>query len=387
MAADASRLYGYVELHDCQRPPQPLQIPPQLVACPPEFPEQTTLMQSALLRRLKYFAKLLLGVAIVGYLIYQAQSHQRFEEIWHNEKDWAMLAASLGCVAAAVLLSIFRWYLLVQAVDLPFTLWDAFRLGSLGFALNFIGPGGVGGDLFKSVAIAREHPNRKSQAVATVITDRLIGLTSLLLTTSTAILATGLLWDPSFHAGIRSLAALAVGGLVAILVVGGLFMAPGRTGESALRVVKSLPLVGRVAGNMFVACQMISRRPDLLISSIGFGVSVHILLVFSFHAVALGLPLDHPPLIQHFCIVPLAETAGAVPLTPGGLGATEAALAALYSSVGADHNSGLIVALVQRIVMLSVGVLAIMFYYTHRESTRSIMQEAEEAMDRQTAEP
>ncbi len=342
---------------------------------PPASPP--AMSASPRIQHLKAVAKLLLGLAIVAFLIYQAQSHQRFEEILHEQKNWSMLATSLGCVVAAVLLGFVRWYLLVRAVDLPFTARDALRLGSLGFALNFVGPGGVGGDLFKGVALAREHPNRKSEAIATVIADRLIGLTSLLIVTSSAILLTGMLWNPTLSAGVRGLAAVTVGAMALVLVVGGLFMAPGRVSEGAARVLSRVPIAGKVVGNLFVACQVMSRRAQLLLTAIAVGITVHLLLVLSFHTVAVGLPLEHPPLSEHFCIVPLAETAGAVPLTPGGLGTTEAALAGLYASVGADANSGVIVALGQRLVMLTAGVAAIGYYLTQRQSVDAAMHEAE----------
>ena len=331
---------------------------------------------SPILRRLKPVVKLLLGLAIVGYLVYQAQSHQKFDDLLHEQKDWPMLATSLACVVGAVLLGFVRWYLLVRAVDLPFTPGDAFRLGSLGFALNFVGPGGVGGDLFKGVALAREHRDRKSEAVATVIADRLIGLTTLLIVTSSAILFTGLLWNAGVPASARALAGMTVGMLVVVLVVGGLFMAPGRISEGAARVLSGIPGVGRVVGNLFVSCQIMSRRPERLVPAIVLGIAVHLLLVFSFHTVAVGLPLEHPPLGDHFCIVPLAETAGAIPLTPGGLGTTEAALAGLYVAMGAEASAGTIVALGQRLVMLTAGVVAIAYYLTQRQSVDAAMHEA-----------
>src|SRR5690606_38280137 len=127
--------------------------------------------------------------------LYQAQGHEKFDEIVHQPKNWFLLATALGCVAAGVLLGFVRWLLLVQAIGLPFTLADAVRLGSLGFALNFVGPGGVGGDVFKGVALAREHHRRRSEAVATVIADRAIGLLTLLGVAGLANLLTGKLWD------------------------------------------------------------------------------------------------------------------------------------------------------------------------------------------------
>ncbi len=154
-------------------------------------------------------------------------------------------------------------------------------------------------------------------------------------------------------------------------------MAPTRVSESTARLLSRVPVAGRVVGNLFVACQVMSRRPERLALAFVLGISVHLLLVFSFYTVAVGLPLDHPPLGTHFCIVPLAETAGAIPLTPGGLGTTEAALAGLYQAVGGDANSGVVVALGQRLVMLTAGVAAIAYYLTQRQSLDAVLHEAE----------
>ena len=65
-------------------------------------------------------------------------------------------------------------------LHLPFRLRDAFRLGFLAFLLNFVSVGAVGGDLFKAFFIARDQPGRRTEAVATVVVDRLVGFYALL---------------------------------------------------------------------------------------------------------------------------------------------------------------------------------------------------------------
>ncbi len=92
----------------------------------------------------------------------------------------------LNFVAIAVMVTIctcvqfFRWYLLVRALDLPFTIGAAYRLGLVGSFWNTFAPGSVGGDLVKAYYIARGQPGRRAAAVATVIVDRLVGLFGLL---------------------------------------------------------------------------------------------------------------------------------------------------------------------------------------------------------------
>src|SRR5262249_13871104 len=73
---------------------------------------------------------------------------------------------------------LFRWYFLVRAQDLPFTLPDALRLGFIGFFFNTFMPGSVGGDVIKAAFVAREQ-SRRTVAVATVIMDRAIALWAL----------------------------------------------------------------------------------------------------------------------------------------------------------------------------------------------------------------
>src|SRR5262249_3418090 len=73
----------------------------------------------------------------------------------------------------ALLLTLVRWYWLVRAQDLPFTLPDALRIGLIGFFFNTFLPGAVGGDIIKAAFLAREQ-SRRTVAVATVIMDRVI---------------------------------------------------------------------------------------------------------------------------------------------------------------------------------------------------------------------
>ena len=332
-------------------------------------------------RHLKSALKLLLGLAIVAYLFYQAKSGEKFEEILHEPKNWRLLAVSLGCVAAAVLCGFVRWYLLVRAVDLPFTLGDAFRLGSLGFALNFVAPGGVGGDLFKVVALAREHSNRKSEAVATVVADRVMGLAGLLIVTSSALLITGLPWGSHATSAIQTLSYFVLAFTAGLFIGLGLLMLPGPTGKTIARTLAKVPVAGHFVSRLFSACHLITRKSQFLFPALALSVVVHLLLVLSFYYVAQALPVEHPSLAVHFCIVPLAETAGVLPLTPGGLGTTEAALNALYTAVGASGDVGTFVAFGQRLVMLSVGTLAIGYFLLQRKNVEAALHEAEEELE------
>ena len=75
----------------------------------------------------------------------------------------------------ATIVTIVRWHFLVRAVDLPLRMRDTLRLGFLGYLYNFVLPGGVGGDFVKGGFLAREQPGRRTEAVLTVLVDRIVG--------------------------------------------------------------------------------------------------------------------------------------------------------------------------------------------------------------------
>src|SRR5262245_27483918 len=102
-----------------------------------------------------------------------------FDRLWNEPKNWSMLAIAAALKLTAIMITFVRWFFLVRALNLPFRLRDAFRLGFLGYLFNLIAPGAVGGDLFKAVFIAREQPGRRGAAISSVIVDRLIGLYAL----------------------------------------------------------------------------------------------------------------------------------------------------------------------------------------------------------------
>src|SRR5207237_1407470 len=98
--------------------------------------------------------------------------------VFERPVDWHFLVLAGVLGLASVLLTFVRWYFLVRAQELPFTLPSALRLGMIGFYLSTFLPGAVGGDIIKAAFIAREQ-SRRTVAVTTVIMDRVIGLCGL----------------------------------------------------------------------------------------------------------------------------------------------------------------------------------------------------------------
>ena len=125
-----------------------------------------------------------LAAAILAYLFFQLRDDDGFQRLLEQPKNWGMLAAAQALVLTALAVNYIRWYVLGRALDLDFSIRDAFRLGALGMLLNQVSPGALGGDLFKAVFIAREQPGKRTEAVASVLIDRVVGLYAMLLVAS-----------------------------------------------------------------------------------------------------------------------------------------------------------------------------------------------------------
>jgi hypothetical protein len=126
---------------------------------------------------LKLLLKYGLGFALLGYVIidnWTALGNVFRETTFHT----APLMMATLIAAVGLMITFLRWHLLVCAVGLPFSRYNAIRLGLVGYYFNTFLPGSIGGDIIKAFAIAREQ-SRRTVAVATVLIDRIIGLWAL----------------------------------------------------------------------------------------------------------------------------------------------------------------------------------------------------------------
>src|SRR5262249_9258247 len=137
-----------------------------------------------------------------------------------HEVRWAYFLAAFVIYLVALLITLFRWYVLVRAQELPITLLGALRYGFIGVFFNTFLPGSVGGDIIKAAALARAQ-DRRTVAVATVIMDRVIalwGLVWFVAALGTVFWAAGLL-EGNSKAASETIVAVAVGIVLASTAV------------------------------------------------------------------------------------------------------------------------------------------------------------------------
>lgn len=324
-------------------------------------------------------AKVGLAAAILGFLLTRIQGQDGFERLLSEPKRWGYLLLAQALVLVAFTLSFVRWFLLVRGLDLEFRLRDAFRLGTLGFMLNQVSPGSVGGDLLKAVFIAREQPGKKTEAVATVLIDRVIGLYGMLLIASLGLALASDTFDSeklrsSLRMTVWSAAIVGTAGLAFVL-------SPYSTGKRVRSLADKLPLVGHTVTRLIEAADVYRSRRGYLFAGLAMALFTHCALITAFWAVSQGLPVTGPTFVQNASLVPVCLVAGAVLPTPGGLGGTEGAVEFLYTSIGAKQGDGTIVALAYRAITYIFAGIGAFYYFTSRKKVDELLHEAEELAD------
>jgi uncharacterized protein (TIRG00374 family) len=317
--------------------------------------------------------KYLLAGAVLSYVVYanwEPEGGRGLGDVWQRhivEREpinGAFLLFAFVIHAAGLMTTLVRWYLLVRAQDMPFTLLSAFRLGTLGFLFSAFLPGSVGGDVVKAATLARGQ-SRQTVAIATVIMDRLMSLWALIFLVAgvgTTFWIAHILDGHALAASIPVIVGADVisGVLLTIWIVMGLFSLE-RTDRFALRLQR-LPRIGGPLAQLWHVVWLYRSRP----ASIGWAVvlstfsNVCDILAFYFYVLTFwdALPANPlPSFAAHFIIMPIGLIISAIPLFPGGAGIGEAGYGGLYELFDAAPANGILSSLLFRVSGWVIGIL------------------------------
>jgi uncharacterized membrane protein YbhN (UPF0104 family) len=121
-------------------------------------------------------AKFAISAGLIYYLFRQAVQSDDFGTLFDTPKQWHWLGLGFLACLAALVIGFLRWHMLVLALGLPFKIVDAVRLGFIGLFFCVFTIGVAGGDTMRAIYVCRQSPGRKTEVIASVVFDRLIGL-------------------------------------------------------------------------------------------------------------------------------------------------------------------------------------------------------------------
>jgi len=241
----------------------------------------------------------------------------------------------------------------------------------------------VAGDSLKAVMLIHRNPRRKTEAVASVLVDRVLGLYALLLLAAIASLllpAQQLAQlDVKDRAAIVRLCWCVQAAAILSTVGLGVMLIPAVTRSRLWDVLEHTPLIGPILHKLVAAMRAYRQRVDLLVAAIGVSFIVHLsyIIAILLMTFSIGIPREYRPApASIFVIVPPSMIAGALPI-----GFYEVAITLLFraaSPPGAPDNMGLLIALAYRIIQISIATIGMGYWLAGRSEVRELMHEAEE---------
>jgi uncharacterized protein (TIRG00374 family) len=244
-------------------------------------------------------------------------------ELWHtlNMVDPGSLLLSLVCMGMTIVLGLLRWRMVLGVQGLNLSLPRTAEISLVAHFFNSFLLGSTGGDLLKAYYAARETHHKKTEAVMTVLVDRLVGLFAMLLFAALMMLPNLALL--SHHSRLAALAWLVVlmmagcGALVILSFWGGI----SKSLPQARVWLRRLPK-GELVERALEACREFGRDRLFLVRMLAISMVLNVFCVLQIMVLAAGLHLQIPSMAL-FVIVPIIVCISALPITPSGLGVRE----------------------------------------------------------------
>lgn len=303
-------------------------------------PTSTRFSRSAVLRAL---LRLGAGVLILALLFRFLPLGQVWAAIGRLPANlWLLLLA--GYLLAHTI-AVSKWRLMVNSAGAELGFAQAARCYFAGLFSTLLLPSIIGGDVVRA-GLALKLGRSKAGVLLGSLLDRLLDVGALTsLTVSGALLLPGTLSPRSRRVFV--IVAIAFGVLAVLLAAVVIFL-PAR--RFSFRWRRSLV-------RLRVAWRSLSRQPQRVLAALSLALIVQsaFILLTAQVAAACGL---HLSLRVWFFAWPLAKLAALVPLTQGGIGVREAALAALLAPFGALPALAVAVGLVWEALIISGGLIA-----------------------------
>ncbi len=313
-----------------------------------------------------------LAFGLLGLVIWQNQ--EKIRTVFSRPLDLRLLALAVLIYLIAMVGTFFRWFVLVRVIEPTFKLSATLVLGSVGMVFNLVIPGAVGGDLIKAAYLVRMHI-RKTQAIASMVIDRILGLLALFILAA----ITGAIAWPDASSDVRKLimfdwVAVATG----VLVLAAIF------GQVLTRLFPSMGAshsrLGLIVSELSVMSATYRGRLGVVFCCLMLSVFLHALNVIAFYLVGWMLfPAMTTTLAQHFLMVPLTLFSMAVPIPFGALGVSEKVSGQLFELV--KHPSGELAMMGFRVLMYTGGLVGACVYLANLKEIRGLAASAHQLED------
>ena len=288
----------------------------------------------------------LVSLALLGLLFWKLGAGALWGVLSQADALW--LAAGAALVVLALVVSAWKWQLLLAAQGLAVPIRALFSSYLIGLFFNNFLPSNIGGDVLRVHDVAK-RTGQGSAVAASVIAERLLAGLALALTAVVA-----LLFSAEYTAQVGPSVALAFLIFVALI---GLAISPAvRHWLERVLPAGRAQVLARIAGQMGETLRQ--RNAVLAVLALSFAFQATVVLVAWTGFAAIGEPVS---LAACFVFIPIISAVQLVPVSLNGLGVREGAYVIFFGSIGVGElnaaAASLLFGLLVAGVSLAGGVL------------------------------
>lgn len=301
-----------------------------------------------------YWIKLAVGIVLIVLLFsFKVNLSKTGAELKHSDINWILAAGALHIIG--LLLSAYRWQILLAVHDARAPLFDLIQSYLIGGFFNNFLPTRVGGDVYRMVD-SKKYSGSLLRPFAVIVVERFSGIYGLLLIGVTALVFYPRLSE--IRAFAIALLSLTVAGFLAAL----LFYGSERFANWLKAIVSKMPakLSLKLTG-LFDAFWHFSNSKRIVFYAfvLGLLLQVNVILYYFFIARGIGMSLSF---LEACIVMPILICIQLIPLTPNGIGVREFSYIYLLQPFGVTEAQAVAFSLWDYILTFSYGIIGGILY-------------------------
>jgi uncharacterized protein (TIRG00374 family) len=307
-------------------------------------------------------AKIIFAVSVITWLVHKID----LARVWSNVRDAhpAPFCFGIALSLSTIVLAGWRWQRLLAIFDIQVPLKSLICVVPIGAFFAIFLPGSTGDDLTRMLYISRLAPGRVGEACTSVVLDRFIGLTAILLL---ALFCVPWQWSVLSTSSQTHWIGLVILSIGALVCVGGavFFLAGHATHRWYAKRLRSRPAhtlrdeAARIWG-------LLCDNKVVVAKLIGVALIAQLVQSISFYLAGVSVGI-HESMAVWLTFLPIVLAANALPITIAGLGVREYLLVLFLGVIaGVDRERAFAASFAMFSIMLTISLIGGLLYVIYR---------------------
>lgn len=329
--------------------------------------------------------RLCIGLGIVIFILFKINTREMLSILRESLARWPWLACGLAAYLFCLWIGIGRWKIILTSQGLRLSWARVVYISFIGQFFNSFMFGSTGGDVVRAFYAARETHHRKTEAVATVVLDRLVGLFVLNLIAGVMLIARFDFYRQHWSTHLPALLMLAMilATFAALAIIYNIRLFKGRP---IFRIIERHRRFGPLVRRMLIAIYLYHRRTKVLCQTVLLSILVHCIFMAQCYCLGRSLGIEIG-IIDYFTVMPIVISLSALPITPGGLGLREGLAVGMLGALDVGASQSLPFSLMIYFIAVFFSLFGGLIFLGYTAGTgRSVRDEITEFKDESARE-